>query len=89
MIFDKQNLINLIYGDHNSDYTLVYDNIIDTTRWSEIHEIVFSYFNKYYMTTYSTGLTEYQNERPFEDDPDEIYCDEVFPREKIVTVYEK
>ena len=35
----------------------IVDNIIDTTRWSIVHEIVFADKGKFYMTTYSEGAT--------------------------------
>lgn len=62
--------------------TLV-DNIIDTTRWSEIHEIVFAHDGKFYQTTYSQGLTELQDESAWEMEND-IDCDEVELKEVTV-----
>ena len=58
------------------DCKLIEDNIIDTTRWSIIHEIVFEDHGKFYMTTYSEGATEMQWEKPWEYD-DEVECTEV------------
>lgn len=58
----------------------IVDNIIDTTRWSIVHEIVFSDKGKFYMTTYSEGATECQDEKPWEYD-DEVECVEVELRE--------
>ena len=55
---------------------LIKDDIIDTTRWSIVHEIVFEDKGKFYMTTYSEGATEYQDERPWEYE-DEVKCTEV------------
>lgn len=43
---------------------------------------------QYYATTYSEGKAESQDEIPFEFDPDYIDCKEVFPKEKVITVYE-
>lgn len=57
-------------------YGAVVDRIIDTTRWSIVHEIVFEDNGKFYMTTYSEGATECQDERPWEYD-DEVKCTEV------------
>ena len=54
----------------------IVNRIVDTTRWSIIHEIVFEDNGKFYMTTYSEGATEIQDERPWEYD-DEIKCIEV------------
>ena len=58
----------------------VVDKIIDTTRWSIVHEIVFEDNGKFYQTTYSEGATEMQDERPWEYD-DEVECTEVELRE--------
>ena len=58
------------------DCKLIEDDIINTTRWSIVHEIVFEDKGKFYMTTYSEGATEYQDERPWEYE-DEVKCTEV------------
>lgn len=58
------------------DCKLIENDIIDTTRWSIVHEIVFEDKGKFYMTTYSEGATEYQDERPWEYE-DEVKCTEV------------
>lgn len=58
----------------------IVNNIIDTGRWSIYHEIVFADKGKFYMTTYSEGATECQDERPWEYE-DEIECTEVELRE--------
>lgn len=58
----------------------VVDQIIDTTRWSIVHKIVFEDNGKFYQTTYSEGATEMQDERPWEYD-DEVECTEVELRE--------
>lgn len=42
------------------DCKLIEDDIIDTTRWSIVHEIVFEDKGKFYRTTYSVGATEMQ-----------------------------
>lgn len=58
------------------DCKLIENDIIDTTRWSIVHEIVFEDKGKFYMTTYSEVATEYQDERPWEYE-DEVKCTEV------------
>jgi len=64
------------------------DNIIESTRWSIIHEIVFSWTDEnFYRTTYSVGATESQDESPFEYD-DIVECEQVHQVEKTVTVWE-
>ena len=75
--FNKDYLVNeldLPYG------RVIVDKIIDTSRWSIIHEIVFEDNGKFYQTTYSEGATECQDERPWEYE-DEVECYEVELRE--------
>lgn len=66
----------------------VYDRIVGHGRWSVHHERVFKHEGKFYKTDYRTGATESQDESPYDYEPDEIECVEVFPREKTITVYE-
>lgn len=56
-----------------------HDEIIQTSRWSEIHELVFEdpLDGTFWRTTYSRGLTEYQDERPFEDAGVEVEATQV------------
>jgi hypothetical protein len=72
-VFNKDYLMDEL--DLPYENTIV-NRIVNTTRWSIIHEIVFEDNGKFYMTTYSEGATEYQDERPWEYD-DEIKCTEV------------
>lgn len=71
--FSKDYLKNEL--DLPYENTIV-DEIIDTTRWSIVHEIVFEDKGKFYQTIYSEGATECQDERPWEYQ-DEIECMEV------------
>jgi len=58
------------------------DKIIDTTRWSVLHDIIFKDKDgKHYSGNYSCGATEQQDESPWEYDK-EVVCVEV--EEKIV-----
>lgn len=57
-------------------YSAIKDNIVDTSRWSIHHEIIFAYDGKFYQTYYSVGATECQNERPWEYET-EVECTEV------------
>ena len=86
MKFNKQDLRRAVYDDHD-DFFTIEENIIDTTRWSVVYDWTFQYDGKFYSTTYSVGATECQDERPFENDPDEIECDEVFPVQITITQY--
>ena len=86
MKFKKQDLIDLLGGEE-SPLTEISNKIVDTSRWSIHHKLIFSFGGKFYQTHYSTGATECQDERPFEYDPDEIGCEEVLPVQKTITVY--
>ena len=69
-------------------YDAIKDTITGTRRWSEDHEIIFAHDGKFYRTHYSQGLTESQDERPFEYSPEEIECEEVELVEKLVKVWQ-
>lgn len=79
MKFKKEYLIEELGLPYDCD--LVNEEIINTTRWSIIKEIIFQDKDgKYYQTTYSEGATEYQDEAPWEYE-DEVECTEVELRE--------
>ena len=75
-VFSKDYLKNKLELPINA----VVDKIIDTTRWSIVHEIVFEDNGKLYQTTYSEGATEMQLESPWECE-NEVECTEVELRE--------
>lgn len=81
----KETLVDILWGDHESG-KIVADDIIDTDRWTTLHEIVFSLNDKYYTTTYRVGSTEQQDEGPWEYE-DAVECKEVHQVEKIVKVW--
>ena len=65
----------------------IYDKLTGHGRWSIHHECVFQQDGKFYLTTYSEGATESQDESPYDYDPDEIECPEVEPKEVTTTIY--
>lgn len=71
-IFHKDYLIKEL----GLPYSAIKDTMVDTSRWSIYHEIVFEDDGKFYMTTYSEGATEIQDESPWEYE-DNISCSEV------------
>ena len=76
--------MSMICGNENIN--VLTDDIYETSRWSNLHELIFELNGKYYRTHYSIGKTEYQDESPWEyDEPD---ITEVEPIEKMVIVYE-
>lgn len=85
-----KELLELEVGDHTGTWTddgddypilfgLVHAKLIDTSRWSHIHERVYEDLNtgKFYRTTYRVGATECQDERPYEYDGEEVDFEEV------------
>jgi hypothetical protein len=84
--FPRSDMVDMLDGDEK--YKIIYDNIVDNSRWSIHHEVVFEFENKFYKTSYRIGATENQDERPWEYD-DTVDCQEVKPVEKTVIVYEK
>ena len=87
MEFKKELLHDLVWDDSDALETVL-DEIVDTSRWSVHHKLVFAFGGKFFRTHYSVGATEQQDERPFEYDPDMIECEEVFPHERTIIVYE-
>ena len=63
------------------------DKMVDATRWSIIHVIIFNYEGKTYQASYSEGATECQDESPWEFD-DEIECTEVHKVERVIELWE-
>lgn len=57
-------------------YGAVEDEVVDNSRWSIYHKIVFEYSGKHYSTYYSVGATELQDESPWEYE-EEVECTEV------------
>lgn len=82
MKFKREFLINEL----DLPYNAVEDKVVDNSRWSIHHKIIFEYEGKFYQTRYSVGATESQDERPWEYD-DEIDCTEVVQKEVTVMAW--
>jgi hypothetical protein len=67
---------DFLMGELGLPDSAIVDKLISNSRWSELHEIVFAYNDKFYRTHYSQGLTEYQYESPWGYSK-EIECIEV------------
>ncbi len=78
---------DLVYGDHPG-FKEIENEIVDQTRWSIVHLCTVQRLSdgKFFQDSYSTGATEQQYERPFEND--EPNFTEVFRVEKVTYVYE-
>lgn len=89
MRFNKDDLINITYGEHEN-FSVIKTEITDTSRWSIHHRCVFKDLSnsKFYETHYSEGATESQDESRYEYADDEIECKEVFEKTKKITYYE-
>lgn len=64
-------------------HNAILNEITDTSRWSSHHRIIFLHDGKFYETHYSEGLTEMQEESPWEYE-DEVECYEVELKEVLV-----
>lgn len=91
--FKTEDLRDLLWDDVGDDFHLeiVENELTDTSRWSTHHRLVFKDHSdqKFYLTYYSQGATESQDESPFEYDGEEKICVEVAPVETTVIVYKK
>jgi len=70
-------------------FELIQEELVDTSRWSHIYERVYKDLNtgKFYATNYSSGATEYQDERPYEYDGEMVEFVEVVPTEVVKIEY--
>lgn len=90
MKFNKELMQRIAYNDLLPDEAeVIEDIVVDNSRWSINHSVIFKIDGKFYESYYSVGATEYQDESPYEHEGDEIECDEVFPVERTITVYVK
>lgn len=79
--FSREYLMNELGLPYEN---IIVNDIIDTSRWSVIHTIVFmDKDGKFYQTSYSEGATECQDERPWEYES-EVECYEVELKEVTV-----
>lgn len=79
MLFTKE-FLREIAGDY------VHEAQVGSSRWLNDYEAVFEHEGKLYATVYSTGRSECQEYRMYEDDPDMIECPEVERYVKMVEV---
>jgi hypothetical protein len=87
MQFLTEDLVELSYGAPPEGYELIQNTIVDVSRWSIIHNMIFKYSGKYYRSVYSRGATEMQDEGPYSDEGEFVECYEVSPVEKIMIEY--
>ena len=82
MKFEKEFLIDEL----DLPESAIEDKVVDNSRWSIQHEIIFEHEGKFYRTHYQVGATESQDEGPWEYD-DEIECTEVIQQEVTVMAW--
>ena len=86
--FPKSTLQELVYEAEINGCKKISNEISGTSRWSTIYEMIFQHENKFYKSDYSVAATESQDESPYEYEGDDIFCEEVIPVKKTITVYE-
>ena len=86
MNLTREEAQSIIYEDHE-DFKVIEDKIVDTSRWSEQHDVIVKQLStgKFFASYYAQGLTERQDESPYENDDPEFW--EVFPKEITVIHY--
>jgi hypothetical protein len=67
MKLSKQDALDILDGD-NPEYEIKVNKIVDHRRWSLYYKLVVYHVpsGHYYITGYSTGATEQQDESPWE-----------------------
>ncbi len=86
--FSPEEGRNIVKGS-NKEFETISNEISDASRWSLMYDIVIKrlWDGKFFKSEYKVGATELQDEGPYEYDDKAVFT-EVFPVEKIVTVYE-
>jgi hypothetical protein len=81
-------MIELISEGKADGLTLIADEVTGNSRWSAQHEVLFKHEEKLYSTSYSKGLTEMQDEQPW-DYENEVECHEMEAYERTVVSYRR
>ena len=80
---ETEDFEDITFGDHPDYKTVVDEEVVDTSRWSQFMRMVTKEIKtgKFFEVTWEVGATEYQECEPgFE-------MVEVFPKEIIKTIY--
>ena len=88
--FDREDLQDMALADHDpEEYQVEVNKITDSNRRSNLFNMIFKDIasGKYYLSYYSKGATEMQDESPYECEDEIIECQEVEPYEKISVSY--
>lgn len=86
-----RDVMQSIANEDTDEFIKVEDEIIDHTRWSVVHEMIFQQIStgKFYRSHYNRGATEMQDERPYEYDGDIIACEQVVKEEVMTSKWVK
>lgn len=79
MKFNNKWLRHNVAWGPGDGVTIIYDNVVDSTRWSVIHEVVFQHDGVYYKSSYRVAATECQDEDPYEYNDEETEVTVVEP----------
>lgn len=82
-----KELASLEVDEEEQGYTVVQNQMYDTSRWSIHYQLIFEKDGRFFKAFYSCGATEQQDESPFEYSGKEYDCLEVVPFIKTVTDY--
>ena len=74
-----------VYGDNYVE--VIYNKIVNHTRWRVTHEVVFEHEKVFYLTTYSEGTTENQDGLAYEYCNNGVVCTVVEPVERTIIEY--
>ncbi|MFH1547260.1 MAG: hypothetical protein ABIC57_02125 [bacterium] len=83
-------MADIAYDDCSDGYEKIEDKIVDTSRWSIHHTMVFKFEDKFYISSYSVAGFGQQDESPYEYDGDKdgmVECAEVVQVEQTVKVW--
>lgn len=77
-----------ILWEDTEDFTIIRDEIVENSRWSEHHDLIVQRVSdqKFFRAAYSCGLTESQDESPWEYEK-EVTFTEVVPVEQVIIDY--
>ena len=88
MKFKKEILKDVAYDDCPNGFEKIEDTIVENSRWSVHHTMVFKFEDKFYTSHYSVGATEMQDESPYEYDGEGmVECIEVIQVEVLTKAW--
>lgn len=86
--FSEEELDEFVYG--GIGFKIILDEMIEKRRWSVNHEMIIcrEEDDTYWRGQYSEGATEYQEYGFREQWGERATFKQVFPKQKVVTIYE-